>query len=95
MDLGGVVLGVSPDSETSHDKFRNKYGLPFHLLADTEHNVSTAYDAWGEKKNYGKTYMGIKRISYLIDENGIIKNVWPKVSPAKHAAEVLEALKED
>ena len=70
LDLGAVVLGVSADSEASHTKFKQKYNLPFHLLADTEKEVLEAYGAWGEKKMYGKSYMGVIRSTYLIDENG-------------------------
>jgi peroxiredoxin Q/BCP len=94
LDLGAVVLGVSADGEESHTKFRMKYHLPFHLLADTEKKVLNAYGAWGEKKMYGKSYMGIKRITYIINEEGNISNAWPKVSPKKHADEILAALKE-
>ena len=91
--LGAVVLGVSADDESSHTKFRNKYNLPFHLLADTEKEVLNAYGAWGEKSMYGKKYMGVIRSTYIIDENGVISHVWPKVTPKNHADEVLEALK--
>ncbi|MEX1308064.1 MAG: thioredoxin-dependent thiol peroxidase [Eubacteriales bacterium] len=93
LDLGAVVLGVSKDSESSHTKFKEKFNLPFHLLADVDNEIIEPYGAWGEKKMYGKTYMGINRITYIIDENGKITHVWPKVKPADHAAEVLEALK--
>jgi peroxiredoxin Q/BCP len=93
LELGAVVLGVSADSEESHTKFRTKYHLPFHLLADPEKEVLKAYGAWGEKKMYGKSFMGIKRSTYLIDEGGNVSHVWPKVSPKKHADEILEALK--
>ena len=93
LDLGAVVLGVSKDTESSHTKFREKFDLPFHLLADIDNEVIEPYGAWGEKKMYGKSYMGINRITYIIDENGIITHAWPKVKPADHAAEVLKALK--
>lgn len=93
LSLDAVVLGVSADNEKAHTKFRNKFNLPFHLLADTERKVCESYGAWGEKKMYGKSFFGIKRITYIIDENGLISHVWPKVSPSKHAAEILEALK--
>ncbi len=93
LDLGAVVLGVSADNEESHMKFRTKYHLPFHLLADTEKKVLEAYGAWGEKKMYGKTYMGVIRSTYIIDETGNISHVWPKVTPKNHADEILEALK--
>ncbi|MBN1661492.1 MAG: thioredoxin-dependent thiol peroxidase [Anaerolineae bacterium] len=87
-----VVLGVSPDPVASHDKFRRKYGLPFALLSDPDHRVAEMYGAWGEKKMYGKTYEGILRSTYIIDETGHIARVFPKVTPAKHSQEVLEAL---
>ena len=94
LDIGAVVLGVSADNETSHIKFRNKFELPFHLLADTEKEVCMAYGAWDEKKMYGKVFFGIKRITYIINEEGIISHVWKKVTPKNHAEEILEALKE-
>jgi peroxiredoxin Q/BCP len=93
LELGAVVLGVSTDSEASHQKFINKHNLPFHLLADIDHKVSDAYEAWGEKKMYGKVYFGIKRMTYIIDKKGMIQHVFPKVSPKKHADEILEILK--
>ena len=89
---GAVVLGVSPDSVESHRKFRDKYGLDFRLLADTDHKVAEAYGVWQEKKNYGRTYWGVARTTFLIDEEGRIARVFEKVKPAGHAAEVLEAL---
>ncbi len=89
---GAVVLGVSPDSVKSHQKFKSKYGLPFTLLADTEHRVAEAYGAWGEKKMYGRTYEGILRTTYLIDEKGKIAQVFAKVKPKGHGDQVLNAL---
>jgi peroxiredoxin Q/BCP len=94
LEKGAVVLGVSPDSQKSHENFRSKYNLPFHLLSDPEHNVAEAYGAWGEKKMYGKAYMGIIRSTFIIDESGNISHVFPKVSPNEHAKEILEALDE-
>ncbi len=91
---GATVLGVSPDPVKSHDKFRNKYDLPFPLLADTEHEVALAYGAWGEKSMYGRKYMGIHRTTFIIDGDGKIAKVFRKVKPKGHAAEVLEALDE-
>ncbi|HEY3040963.1 MAG TPA: thioredoxin-dependent thiol peroxidase [Pyrinomonadaceae bacterium] len=85
------VLGVSVDSEASHKKFTAKYKLPFTLLADPEHSISEAYGVYGEKKFMGRTYMGVKRITFLIDEKGKIKKVFEKVKPEEHAQEVLEA----
>jgi thioredoxin-dependent peroxiredoxin len=89
---GAVVLGVSPDDEKSHTKFIKKYSLPFTLLADTDHSIAEAYGAWGEKAMYGKKYMGILRSTVLIDKDGRVAKVWPKVKPEEHAAEVLAAL---
>ena len=85
------VLGVSPDSETSHQKFAKKYKLPFTLLADHEHKIADAYGTYGQKKFMGRTYMGILRTTFLIDEKGKIKKVFEKVKPDEHAREVLEA----
>jgi len=92
VNKGAVVLGVSPDSTESHQKFKAKFSLPFYLLSDPDHKVSEAYGAWGEKKMYGKSYMGIHRSTYVIDEEGMIIRAFPKVKPAEHAKEVLEAL---
>jgi peroxiredoxin Q/BCP len=90
---GAVVLGVSPDDEKRHAKFAAKYELPFSLLADTEHAVAEKYGAWGEKTLYGKKFMGILRSTFLIGTDGKVAKVWPKVKPAGHAEEVLEAIK--
>ena len=89
---GAVVLGVSPDSVKSHDKFKTKYNLPFALLSDPDHQVAEAYGAWGEKKMYGKTHMGIIRSTFIIDGEGQIVKVFPKVTPKDHSQEVLAAL---
>ncbi|HTK41779.1 MAG TPA: thioredoxin-dependent thiol peroxidase [Gemmatimonadales bacterium] len=89
---GAVVLGVSPDPVTSHQKFKQKYQLPFPLLADTDHRVADAYGAWGEKSMYGRKYRGILRTTFLIDPEGRIARVFEKVRPEGHAAEVLAAL---
>ncbi|HYH96867.1 thioredoxin-dependent thiol peroxidase [Hyalangium sp.] len=89
---GAVVLGVSPDGMKSHQKFATKYSLPFTLLSDTEHKVAEAYGAWGEKVNYGRTYMGIIRSTVLIDPKGKVKQVWPKVKVKDHVSEVLSVL---
>ncbi|SRR6266496_3071186 len=91
---GITVLGVSPDSETSHKKFVSKYKLPFTLLADTDHSIAEAYGVYGEKKFMGRKYMGVYRTTFLIDEKGKIKKVFEKVKPEEHAAEVLEAFSE-
>lgn len=89
-----MVLGVSPDSVKSHQGFKAKYDLPFPLLADTEHKVAEAYGAWGEKRLYGKTFEGILRTTYIIDEDGMIERVFEKVKPRGHGAQVVEALGE-
>jgi peroxiredoxin Q/BCP len=86
---GVVVLGVSADSIESHQKFADKYGLPYPLLADTDTTVSQLYGVWKEKNYAGKTYMGINRETFLIDKDGIVRKVWPKVNAAEHAQEVL------
>ena len=88
---GITVLGVSPDSEASHKKFETKYKLPFTLLADKDHVIADAYGVWGEKKFMGRTYMGVLRTTFLIDEKGKVKKVFEKVKPEDHANEVLEA----
>jgi thioredoxin-dependent peroxiredoxin len=89
---GAVVLGVSVDSVKKHDKFIEKYDLPFTLLADTEQKIVKDYGVWGLKKFMGKEYMGIFRTTFLIGPDGKIQKIWPKVNPEQHAAEVLEAL---
>jgi peroxiredoxin Q/BCP len=91
-NAGAVVLGISPDSERSHTKFREKYELPFSLLADTDHAVAEQYGVWGEKKYRGKTYLGVKRWTFVIDEDGNVKKVFPDVKPAEHADDVLDVL---
>jgi peroxiredoxin Q/BCP len=88
---GVTVLGVSPDGVDSHDRFADKYTLPFPLLADTDHAVAEAYGVWKERSMYGKTFMGIERSTFLIGPDGRIKQIWRKVKPENHAAEVLEA----
>ena len=88
---GIAVLGVSPDSEAKHQKFVTKYNLPFTLLADTDKAIAEAYDVWGEKKFMGRTYMGVHRTTFLIDEKGKIKKIFEKVKPEDHASEVLAA----
>lgn len=86
------VIGVSTDSEASHKKFATKYKLPFTLLADTDHSIADAYGVYGEKKFMGRTYMGVKRMTFLIDEKGKVRKVFEKVKPEEHAREVLEAI---
>jgi len=89
------VLGVSTDSEASHKKFAAKYKLPFTLLADPDHSIADAYGVYGEKKFMGRTYMGVKRITFLIDEKGKVKKVFEKVKPEEHARDVLEAFEQE
>jgi peroxiredoxin Q/BCP len=91
---GITVLGVSPDKEAAHKKFATKYKLPFTLLADTDHSIVEAYGVWGEKKFMGRTYMGVHRTTFLIDEKGKIKKIFEKVKPEDHANEVLDAFAE-
>ena len=90
---GAVVLGVSPDDERSHGKFRDKYDLPFTLLADTDHHVAERYGVWGEKKYRGRSYLGVKRWTFVIDADGNVKKVFPDVKPAEHADNVLAVLR--
>ncbi|MBN1928336.1 MAG: thioredoxin-dependent thiol peroxidase [Chlorobiaceae bacterium] len=90
--LDAVVLGVSVDGQKAHRKFADKYELPFTLLVDDEKKIVEPYGVWGLKKFMGKEYMGTNRVTYLIDEQGVIEKVWPKVKPETHAAEVLEWL---
>jgi peroxiredoxin Q/BCP len=89
---GAVVLGVSKDSIQSHNKFIDKYELPFLLLSDADAAMASAYGAWGEKKLYGRAFMGMNRITYLIDEQGNIARSWPKVKADRHGEEVLAAV---
>ena len=89
---GAVVLGVSPDGEASHARFKEKFDLPFTLLADTEHEVADAYGVWGEKSYAGKTYMGVNRSTFVIDEDGNVARIFLNVKPDEHADQVLEAL---
>ena len=89
---GAVVLGVSPDSVKSHDKFVEKFKLPFTLLADEDKKIVEAYGVWGEKSFMGRKYLGVYRVTFLIGPDGKIKKIWPLVKPEEHAAEVLAAL---
>jgi thioredoxin-dependent peroxiredoxin len=89
---GVVVLGVSADDITSHQKFADKYSLPFPLLADTDTTVSQLYGVWKEKNMYGKKYMGVNRETFLIDKEGIVRKIWPKVKADGHAQEVLDTI---
>jgi peroxiredoxin Q/BCP len=91
---GIEVLGVSLDSEAKHQKFAQKYDLPFRLLADTDRAISEGFGTYGEKKFMGRTYMGVNRMTFLIDEKGKIKKIFSKVKPEDHAEEVLTAFDE-
>ncbi|MHB8060571.1 MAG: thioredoxin-dependent thiol peroxidase [Gaiellaceae bacterium] len=91
---GAVVLGVSTDSVASHERFRAKYQLPFTLLADSEHKVAELYGTWQPKHFAGKSFLGVVRATFLIDAEGKVAKVWPKVDPAKHADWVLAELPE-
>ena len=88
---GFIVLGVSPDEEKKHKKFEAKYDLPFTLIADADHKIIDSYGVWGEKQLYGKTYMGLHRTSFLIDEKGIIRKIFLKPKSKQHTEEILNA----
>jgi peroxiredoxin Q/BCP len=90
---GAAVVGVSPDTVQSHDQFKSKYSLPFALLSDPDHRVAEIYGAWGEKKMFGKTYEGVLRSTFIVDEEGKISKVFAKVKPKNHSQEVLAALR--
>lgn len=92
-ELDAEIWGISPDGSGSHAAFRAKFGLPFTLLSDEDHAVAAQYGAWGEKRNYGRTYMGIIRSSWLVGPDGKVAAAWPKVKADGHASQVLEALK--
>ena len=91
-EKNAVVLGVSPDNAQSHQKFKTKFNLPFTLLVDEDHAIAEAYGVWGEKTNYGKTYMGIIRSHFVIDEEGRIADAQVKVSPTESVERALAAL---
>src|SRR5690606_5828755 len=91
---GAIVLGVSRDSLKSHDRFRDKEALPFHLLSDPEEKLCRQFDVIREKTLYGRKYMGIERSTFLIDAQGVLRREWRKVKVAGHAQEVLDALRE-
>ena len=84
-----VILGVSPDDVHSHRAFAEKFALPFPLLADADHAIAEAYGAWKEKTNYGRTYLGIERTTFVIDKSGIVRKVFPRVKVDQHAEAVL------
>lgn len=89
---GAVVLGVSTDSAKKHDRFIEKFKLPFTLLADEDKSIVEAYGVWGKKKFMGREYLGTHRVTFLIGPDGRIKKIWPQVKPEEHAAEVLAEL---
>ena len=88
---GFIVLGVSPDEGKKHKKFEAKYDLPFTLIADTDHKIIDSYGVWGEKQLYGRTYMGLHRTTFLIDEKGIVKKIFLKPKSKQHTEEILNA----
>jgi thioredoxin-dependent peroxiredoxin len=90
---GAVVIGISPDSAKKHDKFKAKHSLSVDLVADEERKAIEAYGVWAEKSMYGRKYMGVERTTFLIDRDGKIARIWPKVKVPGHAAEVLEAVR--
>ncbi|MCW3060503.1 MAG: Peroxiredoxin [Capsulimonas sp.] len=91
--VGAVILGISPDDATSHAKFSEKFTLPFPLVSDPDHAIAEAYGVWKEKTNYGKTYMGIERTTFVIDKDGKIAKIYPRVKVDQHAEKVLEFLR--
>ena len=84
------MLGVSPDDVASHEKFAGKYDLPFPLLADPTHSILEAYGVWGEKNMYGRKFMGVKRTTYLIDEDGVVHHIFKRPNVKAHTAEIME-----
>lgn len=92
LNKGAVVIGISPDDNASHTRFKAKYGLPFYLLSDPDHAVAEAYGAWGGKKMYGREYEGILRSTFVIDEEGLVVREFRNVKPEGHAREVLALL---
>lgn len=89
---GYEIIGVSPDNETSHKKFIKKFGLKFNLIADTGKEILEAYGVWGEKMNYGKTYMGVIRTTFVIDETGTIEKIFRKVDTKEHTSQIVKDL---
>lgn len=87
-----VIIGISPDKPAALKKFDDKYGLGFTLLSDEDHAVAEKYGVWVEKKNYGKTYMGVQRSAFLLDETGKVSHAWPRISPADTPKNLLKAL---
>jgi len=92
LSKGYEVIGVSPDSEASHLKFAQKFGLKFNLIADTNKEILQSYGVWGEKMNYGKTYMGVIRTTFVINEEGIIEKIFKKVDTKEHTSQIAKEL---
>ncbi|WP_372934521.1 thioredoxin-dependent thiol peroxidase [Mariniphaga sediminis] len=92
LEKGFEVLGVSPDSVKSHQKFRDKYGLKFDLIADTDKNIAQAYGVWAEKSMFGKKYMGILRTTFVVDESGIIREIFDKVKTKDHTDQIFKKM---
>ncbi len=90
---GFVIIGISPDAEAMHKKFETKYNLPFTLIADDKLKIIEKYNVWGEKKLYGRAYMGLHRTTFVLDEKGIIKHIFLKPKSKQHAEEIIEAWK--
>lgn len=90
---GYTIIGVSPDNEKSHLKFKQKYNLPFDLISDPDAKILRSFGAWGQKQMYGKTYDGVLRTTYVIDENGVIKEVFTKVDTKNHTSQITQQLK--
>jgi peroxiredoxin Q/BCP len=91
---GAEVLGISPDSLASHEKFKTKMGFPFELLSDEDHKACMLFDVWKEKSMYGRKYMGVERSTFLIDEQGVLLREWRKVKVSGHADEVLDVVRD-
>jgi peroxiredoxin Q/BCP len=91
---GFIVVGISPDEQKKHKKFEAKFGLPFTLVADPQHNIISKYGVWGKKKLYGREYMGIHRTTFLIDEKGLIRKIFTRPKNKQHAQEILDSWKE-
>ncbi|PLR95411.1 thioredoxin-dependent thiol peroxidase [Bacillus sp. T33-2] len=94
-EVNAVILGVSPDPVSRHEKFIEKHGLPFLLLADEEHEAAEAYDVWKLKKNFGKEYMGVERSTFIIDRDGILVKEFRKVKVQGHVEEALQYIKDN
>ncbi len=92
LDKGYEIIGISPDSVKSHQKFVGKFGLKFNLIADEEKKILESYGAWGEKKMYGKPYMGVLRTTFVIDESGVVEEIFDKVDTKNHSNQIIKAL---